>query len=77
MSLPVAIKIACLVVIGLPNLIAATQGFTLSPIGNLAVAVAVLAAGLILSELTPSLKRSALPKTSPRLSRDASKSDHA
>lgn len=48
------IRIACLTALALPQLIAATQGLTVSPTGMLMIAVLNFAAGLVLSELESS-----------------------
>jgi hypothetical protein len=44
-------------VLGIPSLVAATQGVELSPTGMLILGILNLAAGLTLSELEPSLRR--------------------
>lgn len=51
-----ALKVICLTVQGIPLLVAAQQGLTLSPQALLVIAVLNLAAGLTLSELAPTLR---------------------
>lgn len=57
MSWKAAAKIACLLVIALPGIIASVQGVSLPPTAQLGIALAGSAAGLILGELDPSYKK--------------------
>lgn len=49
------LKISCLLALGVPDLAAATSGLDISPQGHFVMALLSLAAGLILSELSPTL----------------------
>lgn len=64
------LKIVCLTVQGIPLLVAAQQGLTLSPQSLLIIAILNLMAGLTLSELMPTLRGDDLAASIKQLSPD-------
>ena len=53
MSLKSVVKVICLAIIAVPNLVAATQGIEMPPVGNLVIALLGTVAGLVMGEIEP------------------------
>jgi hypothetical protein len=53
MSVKSIVKVVCLAIIAIPNLVAATQGIEIPPVGNLAIAMLGTVAGLVMGEIEP------------------------
>jgi hypothetical protein len=52
------IKVICLAIIGVPQIVASTQGIVVPPVVTLLLGVAGMVAGLVLSEMAPSFRQS-------------------
>lgn len=51
------IKVVCLAVIGVPQIVASTQGIVVPPVVTLLLSVAGMIAGLVMSEMAPSFRK--------------------
>ena len=51
------IKVVCLAVIGVPQIVASTQGIVVPPVVTLLLSVAGMIAGLVMSEMAPSFRQ--------------------
>lgn len=51
------IKVVCLAVIGVPQIVASTQGIVVPPVVTLLLSVAGMIAGLVMSEMSPSFRQ--------------------
>ena len=51
------IKVVCLAVIAVPQIVASTQGIVVPPVVTLLLSVAGMIAGLVMSEMAPSFRQ--------------------
>lgn len=51
------VKVICLAIIGVPQIVASTQGIVVPPVVTLLLGVAGMVAGLVMSEMAPSFRQ--------------------
>jgi hypothetical protein len=57
MSNAAIVKVVCLAIIGVPQIVASTQGIVVPPVVTLLLGVAGMVAGLVMSEMAPSFRK--------------------